>query len=61
MGMRQRKRWARQSDEPLEDWLRRRAGEPASGLPIDPRMTLDLYDRIAALEARVQELEARAA
>jgi hypothetical protein len=54
-----RKRQGRQEGESLEHWLRRSAADPESGIPIDPRMTLELYDRIAALEARLSELEAR--
>ncbi|XUK64019.1 Transposase [Plantibacter sp. RU18] len=57
--MRRTKNAARQDSESLEDWLRRRVAEPGNGIPIDPRMTLDLYDRLAALESRVRDLESR--
>ena len=57
MQMGRRQELARREDESLEDWLRRRTGE-GTGIPIDPRMTLELYDRIAALEKRLGELEA---
>src|SRR5262249_40157430 len=40
-----RKENQRQPEESLEQWLRRRAADPEGGLPIDPRMMLDLYDR----------------
>ena len=52
-----RKQLRQQPGEGLEQWLRRYAADPANGLPMDPRMTLDLYDRMVALEARVAELE----
>ncbi|MBB6405923.1 hypothetical protein [Arthrobacter sp. AZCC_0090] len=55
--MRNQRKLRQQPGESLEQWLRRRAANPAHGIPIDPRMTLDLYDRIALLEARVRELE----
>ncbi|WP_328583858.1 hypothetical protein [Streptomyces sp. NBC_00370] len=58
MAGRRSKDQRRQDDETLEQWLRRRVAE-GTGIPIDPRMTLDLYDRMVALEARVAELEAR--
>lgn len=58
MAGRRSKDQRRQDDETLEQWLRRRVAE-GNGIPIDPRMTLDLYDRMVALEARVAELEAR--
>lgn len=58
MAGQRRKDQLRQDGESLEQWLRRRVAE-GSGIPIDPRMTLDLYDRMVTLEARVAELEAR--
>ncbi|KIF70975.1 hypothetical protein HY68_24080 [Streptomyces sp. AcH 505] len=58
MAGRRSKDQRRQDDETLEQWLRRRVAE-GTGIPIDPRMTLDLYDRMVVLEARVAELEAR--
>jgi hypothetical protein len=54
--MGRRQRLAQQTDESLEEWLRRRTVE-GTGIPIDPRMTLELYDRVAALEKRLNELE----
>lgn len=56
MGRGSRKLQDRQEGETLEQWLRRRVAE-GTGIPMDPRMTLDLYDRLAVLEARVKELE----
>jgi hypothetical protein len=50
---------AQQENESLEAWLRRRSSE-GTGNPIDPRMTLELYDRVAALEERIRELEQNA-
>jgi hypothetical protein len=58
--VRRQKKLRQQPDESLEQWLRRRAADPTNGIPIDPRMTLDLYDRLVRLEARVSELESRA-
>ena len=57
MGRLNRKYLHRQDDETLEQWLRRRVAD-GNGIPIDPRMTLDLYDRVAVLEARLARLEA---
>jgi hypothetical protein len=55
--MRRHRKLRRQDGETLEQWLRRRTADPANGIPIDPRMTLDLYDKVASLEARVLQLE----
>lgn len=58
MGRARRKLQEQQEGETLEQWLRRRVAD-GTGIPIDPRMTLDLYDRVAELEARLAELEKR--